>query len=111
MGLSTRRPWLLDGNHAALRREAAPRPAGLVGWSTCSAPVWDAAWTQGGPLGQLPGLPDSEACPPGPGWLCVEPIGWVPEKSRPVLTLCSGGAGPLVPASDVSSGSSETVLS
>lgn len=79
-------------------------------------------------LGQLLGPSDSEACPPGPVWLCVEPIGWVPEKSwpaltsrsggarpphasRPALTSRSGGAGPLMPAGDVSSGSSKTVLS
>ena len=145
VGLSMRRPWLSDGNRAALRSEAAPQPAGLMGWSTCSAPVWDAAWARGGPLGQLLGPSDSEACPPGPVWLCVEPIGWVPEKSwpaltsrsggarpprasqpvltsrsggarpphasRPALTSRSGSAGPLMPAGDVSSGSSKTVLS
>ncbi|CAI9179048.1 unnamed protein product [Rangifer tarandus platyrhynchus] len=53
---------------------------------------------QRGPLGQLPGLPDSEACPPRLVWLCVEPISWVTEKSRPAPTSGPGGAGPLVPA-------------
>lgn len=79
-----------------------PRPAGLAG---CLRGM------QRGPPGQLPGLPDSEACPPRPVWLCVEPVGWVTEKSWPALTSGPGGAGPLVPAGDVSSGGSETVLS